>query len=69
MKKERFWQQMQAEYPNQPFYKCWWDRFCFKLWWSVDSNREFVEKITDGGECFSFIRGGKVKNCICGKCF
>jgi len=69
MKKERFLQQIQAEYPTRPPFKTWWDRFCLEVWWSIDKNKEFVEKIPDDGECFSYVRKGKIINCICGKCF
>jgi len=69
MTKERFWQQMQAEYPNQSFIGCWWDRFSLEIWWSVDKNRKFVEDIQDSDECYAIVRKGKVINCICGKCF
>ena len=69
MTKNRFWQQMQAAYPNQSFIKRLWNRFGVELWWSIDKNREFVDKIPDNGECFSYARGGRVINCICGKCF
>ena len=68
MKKERFWQKMQAEYPNQFFIKKWWDRIGLEIWWTLDKNRKFVEQIPDNGECFAYVKGGKVINCICGKC-
>ena len=69
MKKDRFWQQMQAEYPNQFFFKSLWDKFALKLWLCDSKNRKFMEEIPDIGECFSFVRNKKIKNCICGKCF
>lgn len=38
-----------------------------------DRDREvercIVNMDREGGECFSYVRGGKVYNCICGKCF